>query len=328
MKRREFVALLGGAAAWPLSAHAQQQERIRRVGALNNFDESDAQAKAWFAAFEDGLQKLGWNLGRNLRIDYRWAGIDKVLLQTYAAELVGMAPDILFATSAPSLIALHEKTRTLPIVFVQVSDPVKLGLVADLARPGGNITGFVNFEHSIGGKWLELIRDTAPGTSRVAVIFDPDNPAMIPYLDAIKAASSSSGMQLTLDGVRDVADIERTMNVFAQQPSGALIVLPNAVAILHRDRIVALAARLRLPAIYAYRLFVDSGGFISYGVDLADEYRRAASYFDRILKGAKPAELPVQLSSKFELIINLNTAKALGLTISAAVLSRADEVIE
>ena len=329
MRRRDFIKVIAGSAiVWPLAARAQQQERMRRVGVLNNFEESDIQAKAWFTAFEDGLQKLGWNLGRNLRIDYRWAGADKVLLRTYAAELVGMAPDILFAAATPCLIALYEETRSLPIVFVQVSDPVKLGLVADLAHPGGNITGFVNFEHSIGGKWLELLKDTAPGTSRVAVIFDPDNQAMIPYLDAVKAAASSSGMQLTLDSVRDVADIERAITPFAQQPNGGMIVVPNAVTILHRDRIIDLAAQYKLPAIYSYRLFTRSGGFISYGVDLADQYRHAASYVDLILKGAKPGDLPVQLPTKYELIVNLKTAKALGLTIPEAFLQTADEVIE
>jgi putative ABC transport system substrate-binding protein len=219
MKRREFIALLGGIAiAHPLPAWAQQQGRMRRVGVLNNFEESDAEAKAWFAAFEDGLQQLGWNLGRNLRVDYRWAGINQVLLRTYAAELVGVAPDIIFVAATPCLIALHEQTRSLPIVFVQVSDPVKLRLVADLANPGGNITGFVNFEHSIGGKWLELIKDTAPGTSRVAVLFDPQNLAMVPYVDAIKAAAPSFGIELTLAEVRIADEIDRAMVSFARQP--------------------------------------------------------------------------------------------------------------
>ena len=233
-----------------------------------------------------------------------------------AAELVGMAPDVLFAVATPALEALSRETHSVPIVFVQVSDPVKLGFVASLARPGGNITGFANFEHPIAGKWLDLLKDTAPGRSRVAVLFDPNTPlSQTAYLRAIEAAAPSFRSQLTLADVRNAAEIERAINAFAQQPNGAVLVVPNALTILHRDLIIALAARHRLPAIYPYRLFVTSGGLISYGVDLPDLYRQAASYVDRILKGAKPGDLPVQLASKFELVVNLRAAKALGLTI-------------
>jgi putative tryptophan/tyrosine transport system substrate-binding protein len=329
MRRREFITLLGGAAApWPLVARAQQRERRRRIGVLLPFVESDSDAKAQIAAFEDGLRKLGWEKDQNIAIDYRWAGSNQRLLQTDAGELVGTAPDVLFAAAVPPLVALSKQTHSIPIVFVQVSDPVKLELVASLEHPGGNITGFVNFEHSIAGRWLELLKSAAPKTSRVAVIFDPQNPAMIYYLDAIKAAAPSFGVQLISAGVRNSDEIERVMETFANQPDGALIALPNAVTILHRDLIISLAAKHRLPAMYVYRLFTSDGGLISYGVDLADLYRRAATYVDRILKGAKPANLPVQLPTKFELVINLKTAKALGLSIPQALLATADEVIE
>jgi putative tryptophan/tyrosine transport system substrate-binding protein len=327
--RRKFLATLGGAAAaWPLAAHAQQSERVRRVGVLAAFAESDPEAKTWLRAFQEGLHRLGWEQGRNIRIEYRLPGSDQDRQRTDAAELVGMTPDVLFAASTAALSALNRATRSLPIVFVQVSDPVKLGFVASLARPGGNITGFANFEHRIGGKWLDLLKDTAPGRKRVAIIFDPDNPSQIAYLEAIEAAAPSFGVQLTRADVRNAAEIERAINAFAQQPNGALLVAPNAVTILHRDLIIALAARHRLPVVYPYRFFATNGGFISYGVDLPDLYREAASYVDRILKGAKPGDLPVQLASKLELVVNLKTAKALGLTIPEPFLQHADEVIE
>jgi ABC-type uncharacterized transport system substrate-binding protein len=301
---------------------------MRRIGVLTLLVESDSDARAWMTAFEQGLQKLGWSQGRNLRIDYRWAGNDETRLRSYAAELVAAAPDVLFAAATPALVAFNRETRSLPIVFVQVADPVKLGFVETLARPGGNITGFTTFEYSIGGKWLELLKDTAPGTTRVAVIFDPRNPTQSQYVQGVEASASSFGVQLTLAAVRDAAEVERAIDAFAQQPNGGLIAVPNIVTIHHRDLIIALAARHRLPAVYPYRVFTTAGGFISYGIDLADTYRRAASYIDLILKGAKPAELPVQLSAKFELVVNLKAAKALGLTIPEPFLQRADEVIE
>jgi putative ABC transport system substrate-binding protein len=328
VKRREFITLLGGAAAWPLAARAQQGEKVRQVGVLTALDASDSQVTAWLTAFEEGLQKLGWGQGRNLRIDYRWAAGDDQRLRTYAAELVGAAPDVLFAAATPALVALNRETRSLPIVFVQVSDPVKLGFVASLARPGGNMTGFTTYEYSIAGKWLELLKDTAPGTTRVAVIFDPSNPSQAQYMQAIEASAPSFGVQLSLAAVRNAAEVERAIDAFAQQPNGALIVPPNVVTILNRDLIISLAARHRLPAVYAYRFFASSGGFMSYGVDLADTYRRAAAYVDLILKGTKPGELPVEQPTQFELVINLKAVRTLGLTIPQSLVARADEIVQ
>jgi putative tryptophan/tyrosine transport system substrate-binding protein len=329
MRRRDFInAICSAAALWPLVVRAQQSGQVRKIGVLSSLAGDDPEVKAWLRAFQEELQRLGWEQGRNVRIEYRSTGSDPNRLRTAAAELVGMTPDVLFTTGSPALVALNRETRSLPIVFVQVSDPVKLGFVASLARPGGNITGFANFEHPIGGKWLDLLKDTAPGRSRVAVILDPDNLSQIAYWQAIEAAAPSFGVQLTRADVRNADEIERAVNTFAQQPNGALLVAPNAVTIFHRDLIIALAARHRLPAVYPYRFFTTSGGFISYGVDLPDLYRQAASYVDRILKGAKPGDLPVQLPSKFELVVNLKTAKALGLTIPEPFLQHADEVIE
>jgi len=327
-RRREFITLLGGAAAaWPLAARAQG-ERMRRVGVLCALAESDPEVKGWFAAFQDGLQKLGWVQGRNVSIEYRWSGGDEQRLQTDAAELVQTAPDVIFVALTPALAALYRQTRSVPIVFVQVSDPVKLGFVADLARPGGNITGFATFEHPIGGKWLELLKDIAPGRTRVAVLFEPDNPSQGAYLQGLEAAAPTFGVQLTRAGVRNAGDIERAITASVQEPNAALIVAPNTVTIPNRDLIIALAARYRLPAVYPYRFFARSGGLISYGIGLADQYRQAAGYVDRILKGAKPGDLPVQFAAKFELVVNLKTAKALGLTIPEPFLQHADEVIE
>jgi putative tryptophan/tyrosine transport system substrate-binding protein len=327
--RRQFISAFGGATvAWPFVVRAQQAERMRRIGVLVPFTANDPDEKAWLKAFQDGLQSLGWVQGRNISVDYRWAGGDPDRLRTYAAELVGMAPDVIFSVASPPLVTLHEVTHSLPIVFVQVSDPVKLGFVASLAHPGGNITGFVNFEHAIGSKWLELLNDTVPGTVRAAVIFDPDNVSQASYLQAIEDASPSFGVQLTRTGVRNAAEIESAIGAFAQEGKGAVIVLPNNVSLSYRDLIIALAAQHRLPAVYPYRVFTSNGGFLSYGVDLADQYRRAASYVDLVLKGAKPGEMPVQLPTKYELVINLKTAKDLGLVIPAQFLQLADEVIE
>jgi ABC-type uncharacterized transport system substrate-binding protein len=325
--RREFIALLGCGAAWPLAARAQQPERMRRIGALFTLAESDPEVKAWLTAFQEGLQQLGWVQGRNVWIEYRSTGGDQKHLKTYAAELLRMAPDVLFCQGVPALLAMHQETRSLPIVFVQVSDPVSLGFVANLARPGGNVTGFTNFEHAIGGKWLELIKDTVSGVTRVEVIFNPDTPLQSPYVQAIEGAAPSFGVELTLAGVRNAAEIERAIDAFAPS-KGALIVLPSFVTLSHRDLIIAMAARHSLPTVYPYRFFATSGGFMSYGMDLADQYRRGAAYVDLILKGAKPGDLPVQLPTKFELVVNLKTAKALGLTIPEPFLQRADEVIE
>jgi ABC-type uncharacterized transport system substrate-binding protein len=301
---------------------------MRRIGVLVTLTESDPEVRGWTTAFEEGLQKLGWVQDRNIRIDYRWGEGDPRRLQSYAAELVKMAPEVILAAATPALAALQRETRSLPIVFAQVSDPVRLGFAASLARPGGNMTGFANFEYAIGGKWLELLNDTAPGRSRVAVLLDPGNPSQGAYLQGIEAAAPSFAVQLTRADVRDAAEIERAIDDFARQPNGALVVAPSAMTILNRNLIITLAARHRLPAVYPYRFFASSGGFISYGVDLAEQYRQAAGYVDRILKGAKPGDLPVQLSSKFELVVNLKTAKALGLTIPEPFLQGANEVIE
>jgi putative tryptophan/tyrosine transport system substrate-binding protein len=328
VKRRDFIALLGGAAAWPLAARAQQAERMRHIGFLTTLSDTDPEVKGWLTAFQAEMQKLGWTLGRNFSMEYRWPGSNEQRLRSSAAELVKISPDLIFVASTPALAALHRESQSLPIVFVQVSDPVKLGFVGSLTRPGGNITGFSTFEYPIGGKWLELLKDTAPGRTRVAVLSDPDNPSQVAYLQGVETAAPTFGVQLTRADVRSAAEIERAINDFAQQPNGALVVAPTAVTLLHRDLIIALAARHGLPAVYPYRYFATSGGFISYGVDLAEQYRQAAGYVDRILKGAKPGELPVQLSSKFELVINLKTAKALGLTIPEPFLQHADEVIE
>jgi putative ABC transport system substrate-binding protein len=301
---------------------------MRRIGVLTIFSEADSEPNAWLKVFQHELQKLGWEPGRNIQFETRLAGADAQRLQTGAAELIAMKPDVIFAATAPALAALARETRATPIVFVQVSDPVKLGFVSSLARPGGNMTGIVNFEHQIGGKWLDLLKDTAPGRNRVAVLFEAENPSQPAYLQAIEAAAPSFGMQVTRVGVRNAAEIEHAVHAFAQQPNGALLVAPNSVAIRYGGVIIDLAARSRLPAIYPYRFFAERGGFISYGADLADAYGKAASYVDRILRGANAADLPVQLTSKFELVVNLNTAKALGLTIPEPFLQQADEVIE
>jgi putative ABC transport system substrate-binding protein len=271
MRRRDVIGLLGGAVALGPRRARAQQGGMRRVAVLAAQSENDPEPKAWLAAFQEGLQKLGWEQRRNISFDHRWAGGDQKLLRPYAAELVGSAPDLLVATNATAALELQRATRTIPIVFVQVSDPVRFGLVSSLARPGGNITGFSIFEHSIGGKWLELLKDTAPGTNRVAVLVDPDNPAQTEYLQPIKAAAPSFAVHLARIDVRSAAEIEDGIDAFAQQPNGALIVLPSVVTLFHRDLVIALAARHRLPAVYAYRLFATRGGFLSYGVDLADQ---------------------------------------------------------
>jgi putative ABC transport system substrate-binding protein len=327
VKRREFVRLLGGVAvAWPLAARAQ--ERMRLVGVLTAMGEDDPGPKRLFAAFQEGLQRLGWEQGRNIRIEYRSASGDQHRLRTYAAKLGGMAPDVLLAAATPALVVLQQETRSVPIVFAQVSDPVKLGFVATLAQPGGNITGFANYEHPIGGKWIELMTHIAPSVTRIAALFDSNNAGNAQYLEAIEAAAPSFKVQVTRADVRNADEIERAITTFAQQPSGATVVVPSVPTILRRDLIIALAARHRLPAVYPYRFFSVAGGCLSYGIDLPILYRQAAGYVDRILKGSKPGDLPVQFASKFELVVNLKTAKALGLTIPEPFLQAADEVIE
>ena len=329
MKRREFIGLLGVAAAsWPLAARAQQGERMRRIGVLNSVAADDQQTQARNAAFLQGLGELGWTVGRNVRIDYRWIGRDVDRLPGYAAELVALAPDVILAVGATSLSALLQATRTVPIVFTQVTDPVAAGYVISLARPGGNATGFSLFEFGISVKWLELLKQAAPHVTRVAVLRDPTTPSGLGQLGAIQSVAPSFGMDLVPLGVRDGPEIERVVAAFSQGTKDGLLVLPSAPTVMHRDLIVTLAARHKLPAVYPYRYYVAEGGLMSYGPDDIDQYRRAAAYVDRILKGDKAADLPVQAPTKYELLINLKTAKALGLTLPPSVLARADEVIE
>ena len=331
--RREFITLLGGTAAapvmlWPLAARAQQAERMRRIGMLVNLAENDPEAQVRIAAFIQGLQHLGWTDGRNVRIDYRWGAGDADRIRRYAAELVAFGPDVILASTSVSVGALQRETRTVPIVFVQGIDPVSGGFVASLARPGGNITGFTVFEYGISAKWLELLKEIAPRVAQAAVVRDPAVAAQIGLLGGILSVAPSFGVELRPVDVRDGGEIERAITAFAQAQNGGLIVLAGSLSLLHRDLIIGLAARHRLPAVYSDRVFVVAGGLISYGPDRVDQYRRAAGYIDRILKGEKPADLPVQAPVKYELVINLKTAKALGLDVPATVLARADEVIE
>jgi putative tryptophan/tyrosine transport system substrate-binding protein len=328
MRRREFITLLGGAAAWPLAARAQQGARMRRIGILINLASDDAEGQARLAAFHQGLQQLGWTVGRNVQIDYRWGAGDADRIRKFAAELVALAPDVILSTGSPSAAALQQATRTVPIVFVTVVDPVGSGFVDSLARPGGNITGFTLYEYSISGKWLELLKEIAPGVTRAAVIRDPALTAGGGQLGVIQAVSPSVGVEVTPVNVRDAGEIERAVTAFARQPNGGLIVTASTLAGVHRDLLIALAARHRLPAVYPVPYMVTSGGLTSYGPDTVDQYRRAAGYVDRILKGEKPADLPVQAPTKYELVINLKTAKALGIEVPATLLARADEVIE
>jgi len=327
MRRRKFIALLGGAAAWPLAARAQRGDRVRVVGVLLAMAPDDPEAQLRVKAFEAGLRELGWTEGRNLRLEYRWAAGDAALLRKQATELVGLAPDLILATSTPVLAALRQE-NPLPIVFVQVTDPIGSGFVPNLARPGGSLTGFTSFEFTIGSKWLEALKHVAPAVTRVALIFNPDTaPFAHMFWHPVEDAAPSFDVEPMQAPVRDVGEIERTVAAFARQ-NGGLMVLPDVSTTNHRDLIIALAARHRLPAVYPYRYFAASGGLMSYGSDLADVYRRAASYVDRILKGAIPGDLPVQAPTKYELIINLKTAKTLGLDVPDKLLATADEVIE
>jgi putative ABC transport system substrate-binding protein len=326
MKRREFITLLGGAAAWPpLAAHAEQPERMRRIGVLMNLAADDPQGQARIAAFVQGLAQLGWTEGRNVRIDYRWGPGDAERYRRYAAELVRLAPDIILASASPTVAAFQQTNRTVPIVFASVIDPVGAGFVASLARPGGNSTGFITFEYALAAKWLELLKEIAPGVTRAAVLRDPATAAGIGQFAAIQGAASL-GVELSPIAVHDAGEIERTVAAFARGSNGGLIVVAGASG--HRELIIMLAARHRLPAVYPFRFDATNGGLISYGPDIVDQYRRAAAYVDRILKGEKPADLPVQAPTKYELVLNLKTAKALGLEVPPTLLARADEVIE
>src|SRR6478672_6944241 len=328
MRRRAFMSLLGAAAAWPLAARAQQSERIRRIGVLMSVAAEDPEGPARTAAFAHGLQQLGWSVGGNMRIDYRWGAGDGDRIRRYAAELIALAPDVILATGSATLGPLLQATRIVPIVFVHVPDPVGAGFVDSLPRPGGNATGFTVFEYGMSGKWLELLKQLSPAVTRAAVLRDPTIASGIGQFAAVQAVAPSLGVDLSAVDVRDAGEIERAVTAFARSSNDGLIVTASALATRHRDLIIALAARLRLPAVYPYRFFVTIGGLISYGPDFVDQYRQAAGYVDRILKGEKPAELPVQAATKYELAINLKTAKALGLTVPPAVLARAGEVIE
>ncbi|HTE77726.1 MAG TPA: ABC transporter substrate-binding protein [Xanthobacteraceae bacterium] len=328
MRRREFIALFGGIGiAWPLAAWAQQPEQVRRIGVLMNGPADDPRGQAAVAAFQEVLQQLGWSNGRNVRIDIRWGANDVDRDRRYAAELVALAPDVILASGTLSVAALQHVSRTLPIVFVQVSDPVGAGLVDTLARPGGNTTGFMIFEYSLSGKWLELLREIVPRLTHAAVLRDAANPAGIAQFGAIRTTASSLGVDVSPIGVRDAGEIERAVAAFARSANGGLVVTGSAMEV-HHDLIITLAARYKLPAVYNDRNFVADGGLISYGPDRIDQFRRAAGYVNRILKGEKPADLPVQAPAKYELAINLKTAKALGLDVPATVLARADTVIE
>src|SRR6266404_3184444 len=331
MKRREFILALGGAAApsllWPLAVRAQQGERVRRIGVLVYLVAGDAEGQARLAAFTQALSQLGWSEGRNLRIDARWANAGDI--QRHAAELVAAAPDVLVAaTGAPTVASLLQATRTIPIVFAIVIDPVGAGFVASMAQPGGNATGFTVYEYSMSGKWLELLKEIAPGVTRAAVLRDPAITSGIGQFAAIQTAAPSFGVEVSPVSMHDAPEIERAVTAFARSANGGLIVTAAPLGEAHREPIVTLAARNRLPAVYSNRVFVTAGGLISYGPDRVDQYRRAAGYVDRILKGEKPAALPVQAPTKYELVINLKTARALGIDVPPTLLARADGVIE
>jgi putative tryptophan/tyrosine transport system substrate-binding protein len=329
MRRRHFIGLVGGAAVWPIGVRAQRAERMRRIGVLIGSAESDPESVPRVAAFERGLTELGWVSGRNALIDYRWAAGEPAHMQMLAKELVELQPDVLVASSTPVVTALGRETGTIPIVFVHVSDPIGSGFVENLPRPGGNMTGFINIESSLGGKWLELLKELAPRISRVAVMFNPDTaPHAKYYVRPFELAAPSLAVKPSTVPVRSVSDIERAILDLGRVPASGLIVLPDTFTAVHRGVIISAAASSHVPAIYPFRFMAGDGGLISYGVDLIDLYRRAAPYVDRILKGAKPADLPVQQPTKFEFVINLKTAKALGLDVPPTLLARADEVIE
>ena len=329
MKRRKFITLLGGAAiAWPRTARAQQRARMRRLGVLMGLAANDPEAQSRVAALEKGLQEAGWVKDRNLRIEYRWADNADVL-RTYAAELVVMAPDVILGSSTPVTVALKDQHASVPIVFTQVTDPLGERLVANLAHPGGHLTGFISFEFLIGTKWLEILKQVAPRLRRVALVFNPQTaPFAELFVRPIQAAASSFAIIPVSMGARSFTEIESMVDAFAREPDGSLMVLPDLSAFNYREAVVALAARHRLPAVYPFRVFVASGGLLSYGTDVSDVFRRAAAYVDRILKGESPADLPVQAPTKYELVVNLKTAQALGLELPPTLLAIADEVIE
>jgi putative tryptophan/tyrosine transport system substrate-binding protein len=329
VNRRAFIMLLGGAAAaWPLVAHAQQGERMRRIGVLMNIPSNDEEGQARITAFAQSLQKLGWTEGGNVRTYTRWAADDVDRYRQYAQELVALTPDVILASGSPSVEALLRVTRSVPIVFANVIDPVGAGFVTSMARPRGNTTGFTAYEYSISGKWLELLKEFAPNVTRVAVLREPSLAAGIGQFAAIQSAASSSRVELSAIDSRDASEIDRALAAFAQEPNGGVIIAASSSAVAHRQLIISLAMRYRLPNVYPFRYYPASGGLASYGPDTIAEFKRASIYVDRILKGEKPADLPVQAPTKYELVINLKTAKALGLTVPDSLLARADEVIE
>jgi putative tryptophan/tyrosine transport system substrate-binding protein len=329
MRRREFIAIVGStAAAWPFAVRAQQTDHMRRLGVLFSITEADAEGQARVAALKLGLLEHGWIEGRNLEITYRWGGGDTTQLRAYAAELTALNPDVILAAPSAALAAVQRVTRTIPVVFAQVSDPVGAGFVASLAHPGGNITGFALFEFAVGAKWLGLLKQIAPSVSRVAIIYDPATPSATGFLPLIEAAGRSFGVDVFVHRVRDSSEIEGAISTLAAEPNGGLIAIAGPLITGKRDLIISLANKSRLPTIFAFRYYAEAGGLASYGVDNLDLYRRAASYVDRILRGEKPSELPVQEATKFQLVINLKTAKALGLNVPQSLLATADEVIE
>jgi putative ABC transport system substrate-binding protein len=329
MRRRDFIKIsVGAAVSGPLTALAQQAVRMRRIGVLVNLGKDDPLGQARQKAFVQGLQALGWSEGRDVQIDTRWGGGDADQFRKYAAELVALQPDVLFATSGATMPALMQATRTVPIVFVQVPDPVGSGFVASLARPGGNATGFTVFDFSLSGKWLEVLKEIAPSVTRVAVLRDPADPAGTGQFGAIQIAAPPLGMEVRPIDVREPIEIENGIAALAKMPNGGLVITGSAPSAVHRDLIIKLAAQHRLPAVYPYRFYAIDGGLVSYGPNTIDPYRQAASYVDRILKGANPADLPVQAPTKYELVINRKTAKSLDLTLPQAMVARADEVIE
>jgi putative ABC transport system substrate-binding protein len=330
VKRREFITLLGGAAAWPLAARAQQGERVRRIGVLIGYAESDRKGQAFVAAFREELQRLGWAEGRTIQIDTRWARPgEEESIQRFAKELVARQPDLILTQNTPNIAAMLKQTRTIPIIFATASDPVGSGFVLSYARPGGNVTGFTVMESTLSGKWLELLREIAPRVNRIAFLFNPTTATYFDYyLSPFKAAAAPFAVEAMAAPVRDVAELESVVAAQAREPNGGLLVMPDSFTTAHRAEITLLAARYRLPAVYPFRFFAEFGGLLSYGNDFLDNFRRAASYVDRILKGAKPSELPVQAPVKYELVINMKTAKALGLDVPLHLQQLADEVIE
>jgi putative ABC transport system substrate-binding protein len=330
MKRREFIALVGGTAVtWPRAARAQQPEQMRRIGVLMSYAESDREGQVLVTEFQKGLQKLGWAEGRNIRFDYRWAALDAKLMQRFAKELTALRPDLIFSHNTPTTAAMLQYTRTIPIIFAVVADPVGSGFVESLPQPGGNVTGFINLEPTMAGKWLELLKEIAPRVNRVAFLFHPETATYAEvYLKPFKTAAVSFALEAIAAPVHDISELESIVAAQAREPKGGLIAMPDSFLNAHRTEITSLATRYGLPAVYPYRFFTEVGGLLSYGSDQPDNFRRAAIYADRILRGAKPNELPVQIPFKFELVINLKTAKALGLDVPFLLQQRADDVIE